>query len=82
MQLCFSLGFAVTGALMVGFSPIANSISDVYGCSVFTVEVQALLFTVMYIPSNFTVIYIHNNYGLSKCLKMGAVLVIFGAWMR
>jgi hypothetical protein len=60
LQLCFSLSFAVSGVLMVGFSPIAPVIAKIYSCNVFLVEVQAIIFVIMYIPSNFVVIKVQT----------------------
>ena len=48
----------------------------------FLVEVQALIFVIMYIPSNFAVIHILSNYGLRTCHIVGAVLLLLGAWLR
>lgn len=67
---------------MVGFSPIANTIADVYDCPIFAVEVQALLFVILYVVSNFVVIYIQNKYGLRPCMVIGALLLLIGAWLR
>ena len=38
MQLIFSLNFAVSGFIMIGFSPIAKIISDLYNCSLVVVD--------------------------------------------
>ena len=67
---------------MVGFSPIAPVIASIYGCKVFIVEVQALIFVIMYIPSNFAVIQILSKFGLRSCHIIGAALLLVGAWAR
>ena len=67
---------------MVGFSPIAPTIADIYGCKVQFVEVQALIFVIMYLPANFAVIYVQNRYGLKPCMIIGASLLLLGAWLR
>lgn len=82
MQFCFSLSFAVSGMLMVGFSPIAPVIAKIYSCNVFLVEVQAIIFVIMYIPSNFVVIKVQTKYGLRSCVTIGACFLLVGAWLR
>ncbi len=67
---------------MVGFSPIAKVIAAIYECNVFLVEVQALIFVLMYIPSNFVVIAILSKFGLRACHIIGAICLLVGAWLR
>jgi hypothetical protein len=72
----------VSGFLMVGFSPIANTVAAIYGCSEVLVQIQTLLFLVMFIPGNFIVIAILNKFGLRVTLILGAVCTLGGAWFR
>jgi hypothetical protein len=68
--------------MMVGFSPIATTIAKLYGCNDIIVELQAILYVVMYIPANFVVIQVLSKFGLRVCLISGASLVLAGAWLR
>ena len=67
---------------MVGFSPVAAIVAQIYGCNIVLVELQMILFVLMFIPSNFIVIYLQNNIGLRWTLVIGASFIIFGAWVR
>jgi hypothetical protein len=82
MQLLFSLGFAVSGFIMIGFSPIAPIISKLYNCSLIIVDIQILLYVILFIPANFLVMYILNRYNLRVCLMLGGTLLLIAAWSR
>lgn len=60
----FTAGMIVSGFLMVGFSPIASTISQIYGCEDIVVQLQTLLFLIAFIPGNFMTIVFLNKYGL------------------
>ena len=59
-----------SGFLMVGFSPIADIISSVYGCDTVVVEAMTLLFLIGFIPGNFIVIGTLDKYGLRTCVRL------------
>lgn len=82
MQLSFTLCLASTGIIMVGFSPVAAIVAQIYGCNIVLVELQMILFVLMFIPANFIVIYLQNHIGLRWTLVIGASFIIFGAWVR
>jgi hypothetical protein len=82
MQLIFSFGFSVSGFLMIGFSPIAAIISNLYDCSLIVVDIQILLYVILFIPANFLVIHIQNKHGLRITLILGGVLLIAASWVR
>jgi MFS family permease len=67
---------------MVGFSPVAAIVSKIYSCNIVIVEMQMILFVIMFIPSNFVVIYMLNNWGLRWTLVTGGAFVVAGAWTR
>ena len=67
---------------MVGFSPVAAIVSQIYSCNIVIVELQMILFVIMFIPSNFVVIYMINNWGLRWTLITGGAFVVAGAWTR
>ena len=78
----FSFGFAVSGFLMIGFSPIAPIIAELSSCSLILVDIQLLMYTILFIPANFLVILILNRYTLRVCLVGGAILLMLAAWVR
>ena len=82
MQFIFSFGFSVSGFLMIGFSPIAKIISNLYDCSLIVVDIQILLYVILFIPANFTVIHILNKYGLRVTVIIGSFLLMSAAWIR
>ncbi len=65
-----------------GFSPVAEIISKLYDCQPILVQLQSIIFIVMFIPSNFVVIQILKQRGLRVTLIIGAVIMIAGAWLR
>ena len=65
-----------------GFSPVAEIISKLYGCDPILVQLQSIIFIVMFIPCNFVVIQILKQRGLRVTLIIGAVIMIAGAWLR
>ncbi len=67
---------------MIGFSPIAPIISELYSCSLILVDIQLLLYTILFIPANFLVIWILNKFNLRVCLTIGAILLMISAWIR
>ncbi len=67
---------------MIGFSPIAPIISKIYNCSIILVDIQLLLYTILFIPGNFIVIHILNHYNLRLCLILGSLLLLLCAWSR
>ena len=64
MQAFFTLSMIVSGFLMVGFSPITNTIAKIYDCSQIIVQLQTILFLIGFIPGNFIVIWVLDKYGL------------------
>ncbi len=64
MQAFFTVSTIVSGFLMVGFSPISETIAKIYDCSQIIVQLQTLLFLIAFIPGNFIVIWVLNKYGL------------------
>ena len=68
---------------MIGFSPIAPLIASLYDCSLILVDLQLLLYTILFIPANFLVIQVLNRWdNLRVCLSIGIVLLILSAWAR
>jgi hypothetical protein len=67
---------------MIGFSPIAKIISNLYNCSLIVVDIQILLYVILFIPANFTVIHILNKHGLRVTLIIGGILLMCAAWVR
>jgi MFS family permease len=82
MQLTFSFAMASSSLLMIGFSPIANIISEVFNCSIIVVEAQALIFLAAFIPANFTAIHLLPKKGLRWTVLAGGTFLIVGAWLR
>ena len=78
----FSFAFAVSGFLMIGFSPIAIIISKLYGCSLISVNVQILIYVILFIPANFLVINLMKKYNLRAILVMGSLLLFVAGWLR
>jgi hypothetical protein len=64
MQAFFTMSMIVSGFLMVGFSPISETIAKIYDCSQIIVQLQTLLFLIAFIPGNFIVIWVLNKHGL------------------
>ena len=56
LQFFFACCMISSGFLMVGFSPISNTIAAIYGCAPFIVQAQTLIFLIAFIPGNFIVI--------------------------
>jgi len=67
---------------MVGFSPVAAIVAQIYAQNTVLVQLQMILFVIMFIPANFAVIFMLNKYGLRWTLVIGAVFIIAGAWVR
>ena len=82
LQFSFTLSLATTGIVMVGFSPVAELVADIYDCSMILVEAQMVIFIFVFIPSNFIVIHLQNKYGLRVTLLTAASFILFGAWFR
>jgi len=82
MVAAFSLSLASCGVMQNGFSPVAKIISKIYDCPAILVQLQSLIFIVLYIPVNFVVIYLLKNKGLRFTLVTGALFMITGAWLR
>ncbi len=68
--------------LMVGFTPIAQIIAIVYDCSPRVVELQSLIFLAAFVPANFLAIFFLPWKGLAMTLRLGALFVILGGWLR
>ena len=64
MQAFLTASMIASGFLMVGFSPISETIAKIYDCSQIIVQLQTLLFLIAFIPGNFIVIWVLNKYGL------------------
>ena len=64
MQAFLTASTIASGFLMVGFSPVSETIAKIYDCSQIIVQLQTLLFFISFIPGNFIVIWVLNKYGL------------------
>ncbi len=58
MQIFFTMALVSNGFLMVGFSPVASILAEIYNCEKIIVDLQCLLFLICFIPGNFVVIKI------------------------
>jgi predicted MFS family arabinose efflux permease len=76
MQAFFTVSMIVSGFLMVGFSPISNTIAKIYDCSQIIVQLQTLLFLIAFIPGNFIVIWVLNKYGLRATVGDNYILLV------
>ena len=76
MQAFFTVSMIVSGFLMVGFSPISNTIAKIYDCSQIIVQLQTLLFLIAFIPGNFIVIWVLNKYGLRATVGDDYILLV------
>lgn len=68
--------------MMNGFSPVAEIIANLYDCSPILVQLQTIIFIVVFIPSNFVVIAMLNKFGLRFTLMTGALMLMIGGWLR
>jgi hypothetical protein len=66
----------------MGFSPVAEIISKIYDCNIILVELQTVVFIIVFIPANFFVIWLMNIYGLRVTLITGSIFLITGSWLR
>lgn len=82
MQLMFSLCLGCSGFLMIGFSPIAPIISIVYDCSIILVDIQLLLYVILFIPANFVTLYVIKHWGTRVTLTIGCLLLLACGWVR
>eukprot|EP00347_Sterkiella_histriomuscorum_P012556 403368114 len=82
LQIFFTTALLSNGFIMVGFSPVSSNIAAIYNCQQIIVDLQCLLFLIMFIPANFLVIKVLDLYGLRACLLIGSVMTISGCWLR
>jgi hypothetical protein len=75
MQSFFTISMIISGFLMVGFSPISETISKIYECSEIIVQMQTLLFLIAFIPGNFIVIWVLNKFGLRITVSTSQILL-------
>ena len=64
IQIMFTTCMISSGMMMVGFAPVATTISKIYSCKEIFIQIQTLIFLVAFIPGNFLVINILNKRGL------------------
>ena len=76
------LCLASVNVIFMGFSPVAEIISKIYDCNIILVELQTVVFIIVFIPANFFVIWLMNIYGLRVTLITGSVFLITGSWLR
>ncbi|TNV79121.1 hypothetical protein FGO68_gene16126 [Halteria grandinella] len=67
---------------MNGFSPVAEIIARIYNCSPIIVQLQTVIFILMFVPSNFIVIFVLDKFGLRFTQVLGACMMVFGCWLR
>lgn len=68
--------------MMNGFSPVAEIIGEVYDCDAIIVQIQTIIFIVVFVPANFVVIRTVDKLGLKATLIIGGIALIVGSWMR
>lgn len=76
------MAMASTSFLMVGFSPIANIISELYDCSHVLVELQTIMYTIAFVPASFFGMYTMRTKGLAYTLRFAAGFVFASGWLR
>ena len=78
----FMLQKIAFGIAMVGYSAISPVIRDIYGISDLEASLLVLWYTVLYIPVNFPANHIIENWGISLPIRIGAITIIVGSWVR
>lgn len=63
-------------------TPVAPTIAKAYSISPSTVEYTTLVFSLTYAPMTFVAVYMYENLPPALTLRIGALNIFLGAWVR
>jgi MFS transporter, FLVCR family, feline leukemia virus subgroup C receptor-related protein len=63
-------------------TPVAPAIAKAYGINTSVVEYTTLVFSLTYAPMTFAAVYMYENLPPALCLRIGALNILLGAWVR
>ena len=67
---------------MIGFSAVAEPLAKAFGISSTLVSFSVMIYFLIYIPVNFLSNYVIDNYGAAPALRIAALLLLVGCWVR